>query len=254
MTGLAALAQLLGVLALNNEESKLRMAEEGAIQCLVDILVDGAKYHSQSLIEANSEQKLEHVAFAQEAAAAALASTILHCRPNAKAAVQAGAIAHLVGLLGPLPPNSKQVCNLETPNLLPSAYKLERTKVSFARNKALPSDSDFTLLSECGDSKTNAIIPDEDLIQAESCSGGPLAAMAALGNMVSCYPRCWREIVDAGVASRLANILQGEAVMNGGEVDDEPHQLQEYHVYPTKLQETAALVLDLLIDCEENNC
>ena len=255
MIGLAALAQLLGVLGLNNEETKLRMAEEGAIKCLVDLLVGGTRYCDGSIIEEDDEQKLGFVALAQEAVAATLATLILHCRTNAEVAVQVGAINYLVRLLGPLTSNCNRVCNLETPKLLPSAYKSVINGIRFTKNKVVTSGSDFQLVDfECGDSKINAIIPDEDLVQARSCIGGPLAAMAALGNMVSCYPECWREIVDAGAVPRLANLLQGGTWMNGVEVDNELPELQEHNVCPTKLQESAALVLDLLIDCEKNYC
>ncbi|KAG0599324.1 hypothetical protein M758_12G143400, partial [Ceratodon purpureus] len=250
LTGLAALAQLLGILGLNNEGNKLRMAEEGAIQCLVDILVGGTKYCNQSLIEVDNEQKLGFVALTQEAAAAALATLILHCRTNAEVVVQAGAIDHLVRLLGPLTPNCNRMYNLETPELRPSAYKSLRNEINFTRNKVVLSNHNL----EYGDSKMNTIIRDEDLIQGGSRIGGPLAAMAALGNMVSCYPPCWREIVDAGAVPRLANLLQDGTWMHSSEVNNESLQLEEYNVHPTKLQESAALILDLLIDCEENNC
>ena len=226
------------------------MAEEGAIKCLVDILEGGTKYCTPSLIEADKEQKLGYVALAQEAAAAALATVILHCRTNAEAAVQVGAIGYLVKLLGPLTTHCNRVCNLEKPELLPSAYKSLRNEIRLTRSKVVTFDSDFKHDSEHGDSKGNAIVPDEDLAQAGSHIGGSLAAMAALGNMIACYPHCWQEIVDAGAAPRLANLLQGGT---DSELDNESLQLQEHNSCPTKVQDSAALVLDLLIDCEEND-
>lgn len=246
-TGLAAMAQLIGVLGLNNEETKARMAEEGAVKCLVEILTGGSKCYLQPSTVTNNEHNLEYVAFTQEAAAAALATVVLHCQPNAEAAVQAGAIEPLVKLLGPpIASCDHPTFNSETHALLPSTYKAMRSKISLAGNKLAAANGAAKLASELGDSTMNT---SEDNFATRASIGGPLAAMAALGNMVSCYPPCWREIVDTGAAPRLANLLSGgSSELNTGLSQAEA---DSHETCATKTQESAALVLDLLIDCEE---
>nr|XP_024357439.1 uncharacterized protein LOC112273192 [Physcomitrium patens] len=246
-TGLAAMAQLIGVLGLNNEETKARMAEEGAVKCLVEILTGGSKCYLQPSTVTNNEHNLEYVALTQEAAAAALATVVLHCQPNAEAAVQAGAIEPLVKLLGPpIASCDHPTFNSETHALLPSTYKAMRSKISLAGNKLAAANGAAKLASELGDSTMNT---SEDNFATRASIGGPLAAMAALGNMVSCYPPCWREIVDTGAAPRLANLLSGgSSELNTGLSQAEA---DSHETCATKTQESAALVLDLLIDCEE---
>lgn len=248
------MAQLLGVLGLNNEETKLHMAKEGVVMCLVDILVGGGNYCNRSPTQTNNEEKLGLIALAQEAAVAALATIILHCKANAEAAVQAGAISHLVKLLGPITANCDKTINLNTEDLLPSTYKSMRDEINFPLDTTTASNSNYKLDLECNDSKMHTANLDENLVEVGSHTGRSLVAMAALGNMVSCYPQCWREIVDAGALPRLANLLKGVVWMNGGEQNNKVSQPQECRTLPTKVQESAALVLDLLIDCEKNNC
>jgi len=243
------MAQLLGVLGLNSKETKLRMAQEGVVKCLVDILIRGG----QTSIQTKNEENLSHVALVQEASAAALATVILHCRENAIATVEAGAISHLVKLLDPITQNYDKMSNFKSEDLLPSTYKSLRSEICFPIDITTTSNSNFKLDFEFSGAKKNTSISNEDLVEVGSLVGGSLAAMAALGNIISCYPQCWREIVDAGVAPKLANLLKRGICVNNGEQNNKVHELQDCSVPLTKVQESAALVLDLLIDCEKNN-
>ncbi len=245
MPGLAAMAQLLGVLALNNQEAKLHMAKAGVVRCLVDILVGGGCLAWAAEGEGRTREGPGLVALAQEAAAAALATVVLHCPGNAEAAVEAGVIGPLVRLLGSPIPASKVVGASGSPDSGASSAETGVTHDSNSRT------TDVT--GEGGPGPVEICATDGDGGSGGTRVGGSLAAMAALENLVSCFPQCRHEIVDAGGIIRLANLLQdqaspkvkGESPPVSGVV-----QVLDMAACQIKLHESAALVLGLLTEGE----
>jgi hypothetical protein len=245
MPGLAAMAQLLGVLALNNQEAKLHTAKAGVVSCLVDILVGGGCLAWAAEGEGRTREGPGLVALAQEAAAAALATVVLHCPGNAEAAVEAGVIGPLVRLLGSPIPASKVVGVSGSPDSGASSAETGVTHDSNSRT------TDVT--GEGGPGPLEICATDGEAGSGGTRVGGSLAAMAALGNLVSCFPQCRHEIVDAGGIIRLANLLQdqaspkvkGESPPVSGVV-----QVLDMAACQIKLHESAALVLGLLTEGE----
>lgn len=244
--GLAAMAQLLGVLALNNQTAKLQMAEAGAVRCLVEILVGGGCLAWAAEGEGCTREGPALVALAQEAAAAALATVVLHCPNNAEAAVEAGAIGPLVRLLGPIGLFKKDTTpeGLLTWKSIDSRARVDQINIIH--------DAEVKLIAETADPKLSSLVEEEEGEMGRV--GGPLAAMAALGNMVSCFPQCRQEVVDAGGAIKLTTLLDGRGWSKGEVQGQNGHEITQganYVISQTKLQESVALVLDLLTEGEK---
>ncbi|KAL2623311.1 hypothetical protein R1flu_003516 [Riccia fluitans] len=203
VTGLAAMVQLLGVLAQNSPEAKIQMGKEGAVRCLVEILIGGGYLVWPGEVEGSSREGSGLLALAQDAAAAALATVVLHCPGNAEAAVEAGAIGPLVSLLG----NPPDRCSTET---------RAEAQSGAPETESGASSAETGVTNDCSAGKvhpstrnTSSVASEEDTVDTNVVGGpAPLAAMAALGNMISCYPQCGREVVDAGGLPRLLNLLQ----------------------------------------------
>lgn len=238
LTGLAAMAQLLGVLAQNSSEAKLQMAKVGAVRCLVEILVGGGYRAWAGDGDGCLREGPGLVALAQEAAAAALATVVLHCPGNAEAAVEAGAIGPLVRLLG----TSSARCPPGAPAEAQPVVETESGASSAETGVTIDGSAGKGLLST---RNSSSIVSEED--NEDVNAGGPLAAMAALGNMVSCYPQCGREIVDAGGLTRLLNLLQVKPVSHLKETHLNRDVASIHNTY-SKVQEGAALVLGLLAE------
>lgn len=250
LTGLAAMAQLLGVLALKSQEAKLLMAKAGAVRCLVEILVGGGCLAWAADAECCPLDCPGLLALAQEAAAAALATMVLRCVENAEAAVEAGAVGPLVRMLSvpSLSTRSSSVLKLAPiADVGDSGASSGETGVTHETNKT--TEKIGSLQDNERRSMKSLICNDQDN-GGEGRTGGSMAAMAALGNMISCFPQCKREVIDAGGLSKLANLLQPKVCAQSNGVDDLATEPERGCCLPgpTKLQESAALVLKLLAE------
>lgn len=196
-TSVAAMAHLIGVLALNSQDAKIHISQTGAVRCLVEILTGGGCLRWDPQKGKMPAKSGGSYALAQEAAAAALANVVLQSPQNARAAVEAGAIGPLVRMVSSLHLEDK------TPSIAKPGISVTLQGSQTLRNENNTLETEDPLKAESTEGKTSSNL------------GAPLAAMAALGNLITSYPRCRQDVVKIGGFTKVAAILQGMSSLEG---------------------------------------